>query len=194
MAPPIRRGGALAKQRLVGLVFLLVLALLVALTVLMYQKAFSPVMTVVLEADRAGNQLSQGADVKARGLIVGEVRKITSTGDGARIELAIDEQHEGLLPSDVTAQLLPKTLFGEKFVALEPPPGSRAEPRADGDVIDQDRSETARETATALDNLLPLLQTLKPQQLSVTLNALSSALRGRGDQLGENLETVDAYL
>ena len=28
----------------------------------------------------------------------------------------------------------------------------------------------------------------------MTLNALSTALEGRGDELGENLETVDAYL
>jgi hypothetical protein len=65
---------------------------------------------------------------------------------------------------------------------------------SEGDVIPQDRTELARETEETLNDLLPLLQQLKPQQVSVTLNALSTALRGRGDQLGENLELVDSYL
>jgi phospholipid/cholesterol/gamma-HCH transport system substrate-binding protein len=194
VAPPLLRGRALAKQRLFGLVFLAVLAGLVLLTVAMYQKAFADVITVTLETDRIGNQLSKGGDVKARGVVVGEIRGVSSTGNGAQIELAIQSDEAGSIPADVTAQLLPKTLFGEKYVALDPDLGSSAPPLQDGDVIGQDQSETAREFATALDNLLPLLQTLKPQQLSITLNALSSALRGRGDQLGENLEIVDAYL
>ncbi len=194
MAPPLKRGRALGRQRLSGLVFLAVLIGLVGLTVALYQKAFTPVVTVVIEADRIGNQLSVGGDVKARGLLVGEIRDVESTGDGARIELALKPEMARMLPSDVTAQMLPKTLFGEKYVALQPDTGSNARPLREGDVIPQDRSETARETSQALDNLLPLLQTLKPQQLSMTLNALSTALRGRGDQIGENLEIVDTYL
>jgi hypothetical protein len=52
----------------------------------------------------------------------------------------------------------------------------------------------ARETEQTLNDILPLLRALKPQQLSTTLNAVSGALRGRGDQIGANLELVDSYL
>ena len=45
-----------------------------------------------------------------------------------------------------------------------------------------------------LNDLYPLLTTVQPAQLNMTLNALSTALEGRGDELGENLETIDAYL
>jgi phospholipid/cholesterol/gamma-HCH transport system substrate-binding protein len=85
------------------------------------------------------------------------------------------------IPADTRARLLPKTLFGEKEVSLvfEDRPG--AEPLPDGDVISQDSSETARELTTALDNFLPL-QALRPEQISTTLNALSTTLRGRGDR------------
>ncbi|MCW2666226.1 MAG: hypothetical protein JWN57_1188, partial [Frankiales bacterium] len=99
-----------------------------------------------------------------------------------------------LIPKDVRAQLLPKTLFGEKFVALVLPDGNDVTtPIAEGDVIPQDRSETALETEKVLDDLLPLLRTLKPEQLSTTLNAVAGALRGRGERIGENLVAVDAY-
>jgi virulence factor Mce-like protein len=184
----------LLKLRLTGVAFLFVIAGLVALTILLYQKAFTPVVEVTLQADRIGNQLSPPSDVKLRGLIVGEVRSVSTTGDGATLDLAMDPEHIDLIPANVQAQLLPKTLFGEKFVALVLPDDPASEPLEEGDVIPQDRSVTALETEEALNNLLPLLQTLKPAQLSITLNALSSALRGRGDQLGENLVIVDTYL
>ncbi len=196
MSAPIRAGRrALVQRRLSGLLFLAVIAGLVWLTVLIYTKAFTDVVRVTLQADRAGNQLSAPTDVKLRGLIVGEVRKIRATDDGAEIDLALDPKQIALIPKDVRAQLLPKTLFGEKFVALIiPEGGGSSEQLAAGDVIPQDRSETALETAKVVDDLLPLLRTLKPEQLSTTLNALAGALRDRGDRLGENLELVDAYL
>ena len=186
--------GAVVRKRLFGLVFLAVIAGLVWLTVLFYTKAFTPVVTVTLQAGKAGNQLSAPADVKLRGLIVGEVREITTTGNGAEMRLALDPEQVGLIPANVQARLLPKTLFGEKFVSLELPEQPSAEMIGEGDVISQDRTENARETEEAINGLLPLLQALDPQDVSVTLNALSTALRGRGDQLGQNLELVDTYL
>ena len=45
-----------------------------------------------------------------------------------------------------------------------------------------------------LDDLYPLLRAVQPAELNTTLNAIATALEGRGEQIGENLETVDAYL
>jgi phospholipid/cholesterol/gamma-HCH transport system substrate-binding protein len=194
MAPPLVTGRRRVKQQLAGLLFLAVIAGLVGLTIALYQKAFTDVTTVRLKADQAGNQLSKGGDVKARGLIIGEIRDVSSDGSGATLELALEPEAAKRVPSDVKAQLLPKTLFGEKYVSLVFDEDSSAPPLEEGDVIPQDRTSTALETSQALDDLLPLLQALKPAELSTTLNALSTALRGRGDQLGENLELVDSYL
>jgi len=192
--PPPATGAALTRRRIAGVVFLGVISGLVWLTILLYQKAFTPVVRVSLETDRIGNQLSEHGDVKLRGMVVGEVRGVSSRGSGATIELALDPEKARLIPANVTAQLLPKTLFGEKFVEL----GLPAEPSRDtireGDVITQDRSATAMETSQALDDLLPVLQSLNPEDLSTALNALSTALRGRGDKLGRSLATTAAYL
>jgi phospholipid/cholesterol/gamma-HCH transport system substrate-binding protein len=194
VSPPRPRGAALARQRVLGVAFLVVIAMLVSLTVALYQKAFTPVVHVTLQAGTVGNQLTKGADVKARGVLVGQVRAITSTGDGARLDLALDPARVASLPKDVSAQLLPKTLFGEKFVALQIAPGDGSRPLRDGDVIGQDRTTTALETEKAVNDLLPLLRSLKPADLSATLNALSTALRGRGDQLGSTFADTAAYL
>ncbi|MCW2598780.1 MAG: mammalian cell entry protein [Frankiales bacterium] len=195
MSAPIPTGGAaLIRRRLSGVAFLVVLALLVGLTVLLYRKAFTPVVNVSLKADRIGNQLSAPADVKVRGLVVGEVRSVHSTGDGATIDLALQPDKVKLLPSNIAAQLLPKTLFGEKYVLLVLPTQPAATHLKSGDVIPQDRSATALETEKVLNDLMPVLQALRPAQLSETLNALSTALRGRGDKLGRNLVATGAYL
>ncbi len=194
MAAPRPAGtAALVRVRLSGVAFLIVIALLVALTIALYQKAFSPVVRVTLQADRVGNQLSAPADVKLRGLIVGEVRAVSSKGDGATIDLALDPSKVKLIPKNIEAQLLPKTLFGEKFVDLVLPESPSADHLHAGDVIGQDHSKTAIETERVLNDFMPLLQSLKPVQLSLALNALSSALRGRGDRLGANFVKVDAY-
>jgi phospholipid/cholesterol/gamma-HCH transport system substrate-binding protein len=193
MSAPVVTGAAAVRRRLAGVGFLLVLSLLVWFAIALYDKAFTPVTHVTLMTDRAGNQLSEHADVKLRGLVVGEVRSVRSNGTGAVLDLALDPGQARRIPADVTAQLLPKTLFGEKQVVLASTSGSG--PYLHGSsVIAQDHSETARETETAVNDLLPLLRALKPQDLSVALNALATALRGRGERLGADFARTAAYL
>jgi ABC-type transporter Mla subunit MlaD len=63
-----------------------------------------------------------------------------------------------------------------------------------GDTIPQDRSQGALETEKVLGDLLPLLQAVKPAELNATLNALATALQGRGEKLGNTLVQLDTYL
>jgi phospholipid/cholesterol/gamma-HCH transport system substrate-binding protein len=194
MSVPLAVGrSAIVKRRLSGVAFLVVVALLVALTVALYRKEFTSVVEVTLKTDRIGNQLSAPADVKLRGLVVGEVRGVSTRGDGATVRLALQPDKVKLIPSNVTAQLLPKTLFGEKYVLLELPTSPSSDHIKQGSVIPQNRSATAMETEQAINDLLPVLRSLRPAQLSMTLNALSTALRGRGTRLGDNLTRAGAY-
>jgi virulence factor Mce-like protein len=181
------------KRRIQGVAFLVVLALLLGLAIASYQKAFTSVARVTLETDTAGNQLQEASDVKMRGVIVGDVRKVDASTDGATIELGIDPDYLPEIPADVTVRLLPKTLFGERFVALEVPPNAGGKRLADGDTIGQDRSQNAIELQKVIDDTLPLLQAVAPQDLSYTLGAVADALRGRGNSLGENLATTGQY-
>ncbi len=179
-------------RRLLGAAFVLLLAALLTLSVLVYRKAFTPADWVTLETAHAGMQLSAGADVKYRGVIVGDVRSISADGSSARLELAINPQLIGHIPADVSARLLPKTLFGERYVELV---GEGGGPRLRaGAVIGPDRSENAVELERILDQALPLLQAIKPEKLAATLGALAYALEGRGTQLGNDLSVANSYL
>jgi phospholipid/cholesterol/gamma-HCH transport system substrate-binding protein len=180
------------KRRIQGLAFVLVIASLLGLAVAQYRGVFTSGVPVTLEVDRAGSQLTERSDVKVRGLIVGQVASITTDGGGADVQLTLDPEMVDMIPANVSARLLPKTLFGEKYVSLVLPESSAgvlggASTLAAGDVIPMDRSETARELDRALDGLLPLLQQVPPQDLATTLGALSQALAGRGEQLGNTL-------
>jgi virulence factor Mce-like protein len=186
--------GAVVRRRLQGLAFLVVLALLLGLAVAQYRKAFSGAVEVTLKTDSIGNQLQEASDVKVRGVLVGEVRAVATDAEGATITLAIDPDQLTTIPADVSARLLPKTLFGERFVSLVPPEHPKGGTLAAGDVIGQDRSENAIELQQVIDHLLPLLQAVSPQDLSYTLGAVAGALRGRGDRLGENLATLGSYV
>jgi phospholipid/cholesterol/gamma-HCH transport system substrate-binding protein len=133
------------------------------------------------------------ADVKLRGLIVGEVRGIRAMGDHAELDLALEPDQVAKIPSNVSARLLPKTLFGERYVALQAP-ARPARAISSGDVIGQDRTSAAIEIEKVLGDLMPVLQAVQPSKLAATLNAMSTALDGRGRQFGDTLVRLNSYL
>lgn len=185
------------RRVLQGLVFMVVIAMLVGLTVLKFQrKIFSPdEVSATLVVDTAGTQLGEDADVKIRGIAVGRVARQTSDGEDATLHLKIRTDKVGFVPRNVVARLLPKTLFGEKYVDLViPEAGAAGEPLRDGDTIPQDKSHEAVEVERVLADLFPLLRALEPEKLNAALTAIAEGLEGRGNELGQGLANLDAYL
>jgi phospholipid/cholesterol/gamma-HCH transport system substrate-binding protein len=182
------------RNRLYGVVFAVVLALLGWLAIALYDKDFTPVALVNLQTRRAGLELNTQADVKIRGVLVGEVRKISATPSGATLQLALNPGKVGLIPANVEARLLPKTLFGEKYVDLVAPARPSPHHIAAGDVIPEDRSQQAVEIDQVLNDTLPVLQAVQPQYLNATLNAIATALQGRGPEIAQNIQITSSYL
>ena len=115
-------------------------------------------------------------------------------GDKATLDIALKPEYTALIPADVNARLLPKTLFGEKFVDLVIPDGSAGRSIRAGDVITQDRTKAGIELQKLMNDLLPLLRTVQPGKLNATLSAFSVALEGRGEAIGANLTRLERYL
>ncbi|EIE97390.1 MCE family protein [Saccharomonospora glauca] len=185
---------ATIRRRLLGLLLVSILVGGIALSVAVYNRAFSDYVTVRLQAGAIGNQLARDSDVKVRGLIIGRVGEIEATPTGAELVLYLDPEQAELVPANVSARFLPKTLFGERYVDLVIPERPSPVSLSDGDVIAQDRTEDAVRLEQALDNLLPVLQAVQPEKLSSTLTAISTALEGRGEQLGRTLSDLGDYL
>ncbi|MDR2988553.1 MAG: MCE family protein, partial [Nocardiopsaceae bacterium] len=184
----------MARRRLAGVVFLVVMALLASLSVALYQKKFSSDAMVTLYTSSAGNEMHPGAQVIVRGVQVGEVRQVSADGRGARLLLAIQPGSLPRLPANVSAMMLPTTLFGERYVDLIVPPEPSGRTLADGSVIRQNRSGDALELERVLNNLLPMLSATQPDKLELTLTAIAQGLSGRGKNLGRTLVTLNGYL
>ncbi len=181
------------KFKIFGVVFVTLLATGVWGTYAIFTKKFADYDEVTLSATNIGQQLPQRGDVKIRGKIVGEVLDVATIGpEEAEVTLGLFPEETDIIPANVTGAILPKTLFGEKFVSLELPDNPAAESIQAGDTID--RTDVSIEVEKVLSDLYPLLRTVQPAELNKFLTALSNALEGRGEQLGENLETLDGYM
>ncbi|ABL80228.1 MULTISPECIES: MCE family protein [unclassified Nocardioides] len=182
----------IAGHKVLGVVFLCLLLAGGYLTYAVFSKKFADYDEVTLQTSKIGMQLPVRADVKIRGVIVGEVLDFEPTPDGADVTLGIYPSQLDTIPANVTGSIVPKTLFGEKYVALEVPAEPASEHIAAGATIS--RTAVSIEVEEVLSDLYPLLRTVQPADINMTLNAISTALEGRGDQLGQNIETVDSYL
>jgi phospholipid/cholesterol/gamma-HCH transport system substrate-binding protein len=181
-------------RRLLGTAFIGLLCFGVWLTYAFYAKVFIETVDVRLSTSHIGLQLNRHADVKLRGIIVGEVRDVSTDGDTATVDLALRPEQVAQISSKVSARILPKTLFGEKYVSLVPPAGSPGRAIRAGDVISRDQTMVGIEIEKVLNDALPLLQAVDPADLNATLNSLATALEGRGDDLAKTLTQLDGYL
>ncbi|UGT70167.1 MCE family protein [Nocardia gipuzkoensis] len=179
------------RTRVLGIAFFVVVALFLWVTIAIYNKQFVRTVHVDLITDSVGNALTRNADVKVRGINVGEVRSSRSEGGEVTLNLAINPDKAQQIPANATARLLPKTLFGERYVDLVIPQDPSPQHLTDGVTLRQDRSGNAVEVSKLLDDLLPLLQAIPPQDLAATLGALSQALAGQGFALGQTVDKLD---
>lgn len=180
-----------------GVGYIVALALLVAASIAAYRDnlPWQSRASVELRTTQVGLGLRPQSDVKFQGLIVGEVREVRTTGTEATVILALDPDLIEQIPADVDAMVVPKTLFGDKFVDLRSPLGPRTgDGRAllDGATITQ--SSTAVELGQIFDTLVPVLETLEPARVSAVLSSLADVLDGRGADIAKALRTTDTLL
>jgi phospholipid/cholesterol/gamma-HCH transport system substrate-binding protein len=188
----MKAGSKRYGHKALGVVFLCLLLVGVWLTYGIFTKKFVDYDQVTLETSTLGLQLPERADVKIRGVIVGEVLGFDTGAGGAEVTLGLFPEEVGTIPANVTGAIVPKTLFGEKYVALEVPDEPSPDHIRAGATIE--RTQVAIEVEKVLNDLYPLLRAVRPADINQTLNAIATALEGRGELIGENFETVDTYL
>ncbi|GAB2960196.1 MCE family protein [Amycolatopsis acidiphila] len=179
-------------KRVSGLGMLVVFAGIVALVLAMFNGAFTSTTTVSLQADRAGLMMAAKDRVKYHGVQVGSVSSVELNGNIVKIVMQLDPSQASIIPANVTAAISPETAFGNKFIELQSPRAPAPGRLRNGTVLIADHIGT--EINTVFQNLMNVLTVVKPSQVNETLQALSSSLQGRGDQLGRFLSEINSYL
>ena len=183
-----------ARLLVAGVAFLTAVSLLIGLSIAVYQKVFDDVTMVTIKSERAGLQLAKFGDVRLHGALIGQVRNVGQDGQEASIEVALQPAVAREIPANVRVEILPTTLFGQKYISFVVPDDPSSASLADKAVIPSDRVDVNVELSQILADLFPLLRAVRPADLNMTLNALATALDGRGEQFGQTLEDLDTYL
>jgi phospholipid/cholesterol/gamma-HCH transport system substrate-binding protein len=180
-------------RALTGLVALAVIAAIVAVAVGLFQGSFTESVPLTVLSRRAGLVMNADAKVKMHGVQVGRVASIESRPNGqAALHLAMDPSQMHLIPANVLVDLTSPTVFGAKFVELVPPAEPSAKSVHAGQVLDG--QHVTVEINTVFKQLTAVLGTLDPAKLNETLGAVSQALSGRGEKIGQAFSDLDSFM
>lgn len=178
------------KLAAAGLVLGIVAIVAVALT--MFSGGFTESTPITVTSARAGLVMEPDAKVKLRGVQVGRVDSISLDGDQANLTLAMDPGQLSKIPSNARVEIKSTTVFGAKYVDIVIPDDPSSQPIQEGAVIASD--SVTVEFNSVFEHLSEVLAQVEPEKLNATLGAISTALNGRGESLGEVLELGDSYL
>jgi len=180
------------RQVVAGLGLVIIVAAVLVGTLLQYNRVFARSVDVRVTADRAGITMDAGAPVKLYGVVVGRVSSVEVREEEVDISLELDPDEVDSIPRGVTAQLVPPTAFGAKYVQLTAPADEDGESIEQGDVITA--TATTVEVDETFTNLTGVLEAARPAQVSQALSAVAGALDERGEVLGELITLTETYL
>ena len=139
--------------------------------------AFAPRYDLVATFDAAGQGLIAESDVKVRGVNIGEVSSVRLVNGRAQVTMKIERAEK--VPENASATIRPKTLFGEKFVDIDPGPDETSGPfLPDGGRLV--RTTGGFELERILAELHPVLQAVDGDDLAVVLGELAESGRDLG--------------
>ncbi|WP_448507394.1 MCE family protein [Mycolicibacterium thermoresistibile] len=202
------------RYKTLGALFLLLLAVVLALTWGQFRGAFTPVTPLTMLAARAGLVMEPGTKVTYNGVAIGRVGEITAVPaeitavpaeipavggaevpdevTKAKFRLDVDPRFVALIPANVHAEIKATTVFGNKYVALTAPPQPTVDRITPDHVIDATAVTT--EFNTLFETITSLSEKIDPVQLNATLTALADAFDGLGAKFGQSLVDGNAIL
>jgi virulence factor Mce-like protein len=189
--------GGRASTALSGLMFLVIVLGLSVVGVAYGFGVFSTSKVVTATLPEAGPALGSGSEVEYRGVLVGSLGSIRRTLHDAVLTLRIDPSQLAKIPSGVTVRLVPRSVFGDLYVDLVPPVQSAGSPQRGahlqpGARLVADTSTPTVELDQALDAGYQLLTAVQPGKVDAILTAISTALDGRGAELGTLVDQLSS--
>ncbi|HET7532401.1 MAG TPA: MCE family protein [Nocardioidaceae bacterium] len=133
------------------------------------------------------------SEVKVNDVTVGEVTEVWREGWHAGVEMRIQNGVD--LPDNAVALIRQTSLLGEKYVALLPPPGKRAQGElSDGDHLPLAATGRNPEVEEVLGALSFLLNGGGVAQLKTISTELNTVMEGRQERIGHLLGELDTLV
>jgi virulence factor Mce-like protein len=139
-------------------------------------------MVVTVDFDRAGLNVRPGYEVRVRDYPVGAISDIQVDRKTFSAVYTLKLDPGTAIARDTKAVLVPKTLFGDKYVQLDPAIPGQPELHS-GDHIAKTNTKDPVEIQQIFDETTPLLQALDPPRFGAALASISQGLAGGGDDL-----------
>jgi phospholipid/cholesterol/gamma-HCH transport system substrate-binding protein len=137
----------------------------------------------------AGQGLIQSSDVKVHGVDIGHVTGVKLINGRAQVRMWIKGGEK--VPTGAMATIRPKTLFGEKFVDIDPGSSETSGPFLhEGDHIK--RTLGGIELEKVLTDLYPVLKAVQPEQLMTIVDTLAQGGAGQGPAIARQITAFRA--
>lgn len=150
---------------------------------------FSGSATITCLLPAAAGPVKPDTPVRYQGVTVGTVSSVDADFDGATLTVRMKDTKLDVIPAGVRARLLPRTIFGDEYVALAVPPGVRGGGALySGAVVRANTSTRTVRLYTAYNRLYELITAMRPAELQVALGTLADILRGRGTEIGKMID------
>jgi len=133
-----------------------------------------------------------GAEVTYRGVGIGRVSDMKLIDDGVNVVLDIEKGYDQI-PFDTLATVGNKSAVGEQYVELAPRSDGAPYLR-DGSVIDPADTAVPVSTTEILTNLDRLVTSVPQDTLHTVVDELGAAFQGTGDDLGQMIDTSNAFI
>ena len=147
--------------------------------------ALAPKYRLVADFSAAGQGLQEKSDVKIHGVNVGKVKSVRLVNGQAEVSMDINADQK--VPTASKATIRPKTLFGEKFVDIDPGDAETTGPflTNHGRITD---TVGGFELERVLAEAYPILKAIKPEDLLVVLDTLAQAGQGEGATINRTIQ------
>lgn len=172
------------RQMLAGAITILLLSSSTVGGVRIANGALRPRYQLVASFEAAGQGLLPLSDVKIRGVNIGSVKNIELREGRAWVRMDIDDDER--VPVAASATIRPKTLFGEKFVDIDPGPTEDSGPFL-GDEDEIADAIGGFELERVLSDAFPILQAVDPEELALVVSELVAAGRDLGPTINRTI-------
>lgn len=172
------------RQMIAGAITIILLSSLTVGGVRIANGALRPRYQVVASFEAAGQGLLPLSDVKIRGVNIGSVKSIELRDGRAWVRMDIDDDEP--VPVAASATIRPKTLFGEKFVDIDPGPTEATGPFLgdEGEIVD---ATGGFELERVLSDAFPILDAVDPEELALVISELVAAGRDLGPTINRTI-------